>query len=165
MKAIFGHDASVNEERTSDSTQFAFNPLAISLSHHAIRGVDMTMIDVVDRYFVAAEAADVDELRRIYAPDATIWHNDGAGDLTVDEHLHNLAMLFGAMPSATFEVKRRSEVEGGVFQTHTFHGVLPDGTPVAVDAALFVGVADNRVTRIEEYFDAGAVAAVFAAVE
>ena len=32
-------------------------------------------LDVAERLFKAIEAADIDAVREIYAPDAEIWHN------------------------------------------------------------------------------------------
>lgn len=123
----------------------------------------MSMSEVADRFFAAAENADVDGMRRLYAPEATIWHNDGTGDQTVDENLSSLAVLFGSMRSVKFEVKRRVEIPGGIFQTHTLHGVLPDGEQIDLDAAMFMGVENDKVTRIEEYFDVATVTAMFEA--
>ncbi|WP_218835191.1 nuclear transport factor 2 family protein [Rhodococcus sp. ACPA1] len=123
----------------------------------------MSVNEVVNSFFEAAENADVEGLRRLYAPDATIWHNDGAGDQSVDENLESLAVLFGGMLSVKFEVKRRVEVPGGVFQTHTLHGVLPNGERVDLDAAMFMQVDAGQVSRIEEYFDVSTVTAMFAA--
>ena len=32
-------------------------------------------LDVAERFFKAIEAADIDAVKEIYAPDAEIWHN------------------------------------------------------------------------------------------
>jgi ketosteroid isomerase-like protein len=62
-----------------------------------------------------------------------------------------------------YEIVRRAEVDGGVFQQHVLHGRLPDGSAVAMPAAMYLQIADGRVRRIEEYLDSAHAAPIRAA--
>jgi uncharacterized protein len=48
---------------------------------------------------------------------------------------------------------------------HVLRGLLPDGTEVALHAAMYLRVRDGRITRIEEYLDSAQRAAIRAARE
>jgi len=86
------------------------------------------MHDLGDRLVAAIVAGDVDAVRAIYAPDATIWHNFDQRDQTVDENLATLADL------------------------HVLTGDARGG-PLAMPAMIRFAVADGCITRLEEYLD------------
>jgi ketosteroid isomerase-like protein len=122
-----------------------------------------TVLETVERFFAAVEAGDLTALAAIYAPDARIWHNDDGLEQEVPANLRVLRGLHRVVDDLRYEVVRRAEVDGGVFQQHVLHGRLPDGTAVAVPAAIYLGVRDGRVERIEEYLDSAQVSPIKAA--
>jgi uncharacterized protein len=113
----------------------------------------MSRIDLVERYFSAVERGDLDTVRDIYSPDATIWHNGGFGEQTVSENIATLEVMCGGIAGLRYEILRREEVTDGVFQTHVLRGHLDDGRTVALEAAMFLVVKDDHIIRVEEYFD------------
>ena|SRR3984957_15869284 len=110
-------------------------------------------VEVVERFFAALEAGDIDTVRAIYSPDALIWHNDDLIEQGVDDNLKVLAGLHKAVSGLRYEIVRRVPAADGVIQQHVLRGSLPDGQPVALHAAMYLRVEDGHVTRIEEYLD------------
>jgi ketosteroid isomerase-like protein len=62
-----------------------------------------------------------------------------------------------------YEIIRRVPAPDGVLQQHILRGQLPDGSDVALHAAMYLQVRDGHVTRIEEYLDSGQRAKIKAA--
>ncbi|MFI6322552.1 nuclear transport factor 2 family protein [Nonomuraea sp. NPDC050556] len=108
---------------------------------------------LIDRFFAAIEAGDVDLVRALYTPDAVIWHNDDLLEQSVEDNLRVLGGLHRVLSDLSYEVVRRAEVPDGVLQQHVLHGRLPDGREVALHCAMYLRVRDGRVARIEEYLD------------
>lgn len=120
-------------------------------------------IATVERFFAALEAGDVDTVRAIYAEDARIWHNDGGAEQHVEDNLQLLRGLHQVVAALRYDVATRAELGDRVVQQHVLRGRLPDGTEVAMPAAMFLTVADGRVVRIEEYLDSAQAAPIRAA--
>lgn len=123
-------------------------------------GVRMEPLEVVRQMFEAMERGDTARMSELYSPVATIWHNDGHGDQSASDNIALLSAFHQVISDLRYDVKRRFAVAGGVFQSHVARGTLPDGEGFAVDAAVYLGVADGRVTRVEEYFDPRSLAKI-----
>src|SRR5690349_11092557 len=124
---------------------------------------DGDAIATVERFFAALEEGDTDLLARIYTPDARIWHNDASGEQGVEDNLKVLRGLHAVVSGLHYEIARRFPMDGGVVQQHVLRGTLPDGSAVAMPAAMFLYVDGGRVTRIEEYLDSAQAAPIRAA--
>lgn len=122
-------------------------------------------VEVVERFFAALEAGDIDAVRAIYAPDAVVWHNDDLIEQPVEENLKVLAGLHRAVSGLHYEIIRRVPADDGVIQQHVLRGTLPGGQPVALHAAMYLQVKDGRITRIEEYLDSAKRSSIRAARE
>jgi ketosteroid isomerase-like protein len=109
--------------------------------------------DLVNRFFAALEAGDIDTLRGIYAPDAVIWHNDDLIEQPVEDNLKVLRGLHRAMSGLRYDIIRRAPTPDGVLQQHILRGHLPGGTEAEIHAAMYLQVRDGHITRIEEYLD------------
>jgi ketosteroid isomerase-like protein len=108
---------------------------------------------LVDRFFAAIERGDVDEIRRLYHPEARIWHNFDQAVQGVEENLATLAWMVGRLFDRRYEVLRRDPLVDGIVQQHVLRGVTRAGEPFALPACIFVRCRDGRVTGIEEYLD------------
>jgi len=86
--------------------------------------------ELVDRFFVAIEAGDLDTLREIYAPDAVIWHNDDLLEQSVNDNLKVLQGLHRAVSGLRYDVTRRAATADGVLQQHVLRGRLPSRSGV-----------------------------------
>lgn len=113
--------------------------------------------EIAGRLIAAITTGDADALRRLYAPDARIWHNEDGAEQNVEDNLRTLRWLARTVRDLRYEEIRRDPLPWGYVQRHVLRGGLPDGTPVEVPACLFVTVVDGRISRIEEYADSRAV--------
>ena len=120
-------------------------------------------VAIVERFFAALEAGDTDLLARLYTPDARIWHNDASGEQGVEDNLRVLRGLHAVVSGLHYDVGRRFPMDGGVVQQHVLRGTLPDGSAVAMPAAMFLYVEGGQVRRIEEYLDSAQAAPIRAA--
>ncbi|MFI5613268.1 nuclear transport factor 2 family protein [Amycolatopsis sp. NPDC051903] len=121
-----------------------------------------TNTSLVNDYFRAIERGDLDAVRASYAPDAVIWHNDGAGEQDLEANLAVLRVLSGGIRDLHFDVSRRVDVGDGVFQQHVLRGQLPNGEESALDTVMYLAVTGGKITRIEEYFDVATVTRIIA---
>ncbi|WP_418064283.1 nuclear transport factor 2 family protein [Pimelobacter simplex] len=117
------------------------------------------MIDLADRFFAAAAAHDLDAVRALYADDARIWHNWDDHEQDVDENLATLGSLPQRYDRFDYDAVRTVALPDGFVRQHDI--VVARGDRSARVPAILRGyVADGRITRIEEYFDLGQLAAV-----
>jgi uncharacterized protein len=121
--------------------------------------------ELVLRFFAALEAGDIDTVREIYAPDAVIWHNDDLVEQSVEDNLKVLRGLHRAVSDLRYDIVRRVPAPDGVLQQHVLRGRLPDGSDVALHAAMYLQVRDGHITRLEEYLDSAQRSAIRAARE
>jgi ketosteroid isomerase-like protein len=108
---------------------------------------------IIDRFFAAIEAGDIEAVRRLYAPDAVIWHNDDLIEQNVEDNLKVLTGLHRAVSGLHYEIVRRAELPDGVLQQHVLHGALPNGKAVTLHCAMYLRVRDGHIARIDEYLD------------
>jgi ketosteroid isomerase-like protein len=115
---------------------------------------------VAAQFFAAIEAGDVEAIRGIYAPDAVVWHNNDEIEQPVEQNLLVLRWVVNNVKGWHYEDVRRSAFEGGFVQQHVGKGIAPSGKPFSMPACIVGQVRDGRVTRIDEYLDSAAVAAL-----
>ena len=124
----------------------------------------MSHITILDQFVHAVENGDEQKLRELYHPDAKIWHNDGMGDQDIEANLEILRLMHANIAGLAYDVRRQSETTDGVYQQHLVRGTLPNGSPVDIDACIFMAIEDGKIVRIEEFFDASRVQQVLSAV-
>ena len=108
----------------------------------------------------AITATDVDALRRIYAPDVVIWHNFDQIEQVLDDNLKVMHWMGKRMPDMSYEDIRRQPTPSGYVQQHILRGTAPDGTKLEMPACLVVTIEGERITRLDEYLDPAAAAAL-----
>jgi uncharacterized protein len=121
--------------------------------------------ELVRRFFAALEAGDIDTVREIYAPDAFIWNNGDLTEQPVEDNLKVLRGLHRVVSDLHYEVVRRVPAPDGVLQQHVVRGRLPDGSDIALHAAMYLQVRDGHITRVEEYMDSAQLSSIRAARE
>ena len=109
--------------------------------------------EIVDRFFAAIEAGDIETVRAMYDPGCLIWHNDDLLEQPVEDNLKVLQGLHRAVSGLRYDIVRRAETADGVLQQHVLRGRLPNGAEVELHAAMYLQVRDGHITRIEEYLD------------
>lgn len=109
------------------------------------------------RFFDAIEAGDVETARRCYAPDARIWHNTEEQAQDVSTNLKVLRGLIAVTTRRRYLDRRLTVHPGGFAQQHVLLAERLDGPCLRLPAALICAVADDRITRLDEYFDSRAL--------
>jgi len=118
-------------------------------------------LEVARRYAAASASGDEPALRELHEPDAVVWHNHDGVDQSVDQNLHLGAWLRRTVPDLRFEDVRHTATTDGFVQRHLMTGTAPDGTSLGVYSCLIVTLSDRgRISRVEEYLDSAAVAAL-----
>lgn len=124
----------------------------------------MSKLRVVQEFFACVEQGDFEGMRACYAPEATVWHNDGQPEQTVEENVAAVSAVAGVLSGLRYDVIRRVEFEEGVFTQHVLRGELPDGREFRLDAAMYLRVANDRIQRVEEYYDTRQAADLYEAL-
>ncbi len=115
---------------------------------------------VAERFFRAVERGDIDEVARIYAPDARIWHNFSNKSQSVEENLKTLGWVARKLANRRYDVLRRAVIPGGFMQQHVLRGTLSDGSDFSMPACIVCQVDGDRITLLEEYLDPAQAAAM-----
>ncbi|MEW2458498.1 nuclear transport factor 2 family protein [Streptomyces albus] len=102
------------------------------------------------------EAYDFEGVRAMCTEKATVWHNDGRGDQTIDEKLEQLRPLTGTVGSLRFDITRQFHSADEVLQQHVLRLAMPDGSQSEVHAAMYFRFDGYLIDRMEEYvYEAG----------
>ena len=112
----------------------------------------------------AATAGDFDGLRQLFAPDAILWHNFDDTAKPVDVALANLAGMQSVLVRSWQEESRTTYTETGFVAQHYGCAELVNGEEVRVPVCVVATVDGGRITRFDEYIEAGAIAPVLAAL-
>ncbi|WP_047867693.1 nuclear transport factor 2 family protein [Nocardiopsis sp. RV163] len=103
-------------------------------------------------YLRALENRDWKSARAMCAETATVWHNDGKGEQSIEENIAGMEGQIAAIESMRYDVLRQLSQPGEVLQQHVVHVATTDGTRGEVHAAVYFGFDDaGRIRRIEEY--------------
>jgi ketosteroid isomerase-like protein len=119
---------------------------------------------VASRLTRAISAADVDELARLYVPNAVIWHSFDQVEMALSDVL-NLVKAIGSVSACNVEVTNTLPTEIGFVQTQRNTYSLRDGRTTFFYAALVVTLNDEgRILRLDEYLDRAGLAPLVAAL-
>ncbi|BCJ50561.1 hypothetical protein Asp14428_20360 [Actinoplanes sp. NBRC 14428] len=102
-------------------------------------------------YLRSLERADWDTARAMCADTATVWHNDGKGDSTIDENVKGMADKIHTIESLRYEIIRQFAQRDEVLQQHVVHVATTGGMRGEVHAAVYFRFENGLITRIEEY--------------
>jgi uncharacterized protein len=117
-------------------------------------------LELGDRLFEAICSGDLDAVREIYAPQVRVWHNFDRVEQSLEENLRVLAWVVKNVAGLRYEHVRRQRTESGFVQQHLLCGTAPGGEPLEIAACLVCRVDGGRITRIDEYLDSAALAAL-----
>jgi ketosteroid isomerase-like protein len=117
-------------------------------------------VDIADRLFKAIEAADIDGVRDLYAPDAVIWHNNDGVEQTPDQNLRVLQWVVDNLRDRSYDDVRRQFTDTGFVQQHVLRCTRADGTRQEMPACIVVTCADGKITRLDEYLDSAHIARI-----
>jgi uncharacterized protein len=116
---------------------------------------------LADKLFAAIEANDLQTLRdEVYAPEIVVWHNHDNHEQLLEENLKVLNWLHRKVADKRYEDVTRLPTPTGFVEQHALRGTAPDGTELDVLACLVVTVTGDRISRVDEYVDGAAIAAL-----
>jgi ketosteroid isomerase-like protein len=115
---------------------------------------------VADRLFAAIEAGEVDAVRELYDPAVEVWHNTDRAAQGREENLATLDWVVCNLQGLRYTDVRRSATDDGFVQRHVLVATNRAGRRVEVPACVVATVRDGRITRLDEYLDSAAVAAM-----
>jgi ketosteroid isomerase-like protein len=117
---------------------------------------------VADRLGAAISARDADLIRAVYADDIVVWHPAFDQEMGKVENSGLLAKVFEITSELLYENIRRHPIADGVIQQHVLNGKFADGSPLpSLQVCMIIKVRDDKIVRIEEYFDSGTFASVW----
>lgn len=132
----------------------------MTTSEHTTSPADISLA-LAERLAAAIDANDLDALREeIYTPDVVVWHNDDQREQRVDENLKVLNWLHRKVGNKRYEAVVRHATPTGYVEQHVLRGTAPNGTELEIPACLVVTVTGGRISRIDEYLDSQAAAAL-----
>jgi ketosteroid isomerase-like protein len=115
---------------------------------------------LLDEFFAAIQRGDIDTVASLYADDVEVWHNVTRSSLAKAASLDLLRYWTRTVTNMRYHVLERRTFDGGAVQRHVVHGTA-HGTSLEVPVCIVFHVDGGRITRIYEYLDQAAVAAVF----
>lgn len=116
----------------------------------------MNTIETVETFFNAIESLDTRTVSDMYADDVSVWHNFSNAVQTKAENVAVLTGLCGLAESLRYEViERFSLAPDRIVQRHNLHIRLKKQPAelVVIPACIFITVAGDKITKIEEYLD------------
>ena len=111
--------------------------------------------EIADRLFGAIETGDVEAVRRLYEPDAVVWHNGDGVEQTVEQNLATLRWVVDNLADRSYDGVRRQPTPTGFVQQHVLRFTRSDGSRQELPACLVVtcDLEAGTLTRIDEYLD------------
>jgi ketosteroid isomerase-like protein len=114
---------------------------------------DLSPLELAERYVAATEAGDIEALRRLYAPDAVIWHNFDDLEKTVDEHMAMMGWVVENITGFRYDEIRRQRTDTGFVQQHRARGTLRDGSAFDLATCAVFEISGGRISRLDDYLD------------
>jgi len=113
---------------------------------------------VIDKFFGAIEAGNIDALKTIYHPDVIVWHNtDGLARQNTgqnrEDNMALLTVLTSIIKNWKYDIWFREATQSGVVQQHTLRGLLPSGEELAIPVCIVFQIVDGLIVRLDEYID------------
>ncbi len=103
-------------------------------------------------YLRALQSRDWTAARALCAETATVWHNDGKGEQSIEDNIEGMEGQIDAIESMRYDITRQLSQPGEVLQQHVVHVATKNGMRGEVHAAVYFRFDDKGlITRIEEY--------------
>lgn len=104
---------------------------------------------------IARDAAGVGEL---YADDVIVWRNGDNRELVKKQVMKVIGFLTTSVTNLEYADVRVTPTSDGFVQQHVLRCTSPSGAQVAAHTCLVARIADGRIARLDEYFDAAQLA-------
>ena len=115
--------------------------------------VDSAMRRLVNRFFDALEAGDLDTVADCYAPDMTMWVNLTGETSTREENLRVLAEGEAVSRRRTYNDRNINTFDDGFVVQYSCNVVAHNGRKVTLSSCLVGQVWDGKIVKLYEYMD------------
>ncbi|WP_218952424.1 nuclear transport factor 2 family protein [Amycolatopsis anabasis] len=115
------------------------------------RGMGQNIAEKALQWLRHLESYDFAGMRAMCTDKATVWHNDGAGQQTIDEKLKQLSPLAATVDSLRYDVIRQFRNANEVLHQQVLHLAMSDGSRSELHAAMYFRFEDGLIDRVEEY--------------
>ncbi len=105
------------------------------------------------RFVRAIEEHDSDEIERLYAPGAVVWHCHDRREQTAEESVAVYRAGLPALGQVTIAVLNCWPINGGCIQQQELRAVSPGRHDILLPMMVRYACEGGRITRIDEYFD------------
>jgi hypothetical protein len=113
--------------------------------------VSQDLKDKAITYLRHLENADWASARAMCSETASVWHNDGKGDETIEENITGMKDQINTIESMRYDIIRQFSQPNEVLQQHVVNVASKHGMRGKVHAAVYFRFEDGLITRIEEY--------------
>jgi ketosteroid isomerase-like protein len=117
----------------------------------------MDQNSLLDDFFDAIAAGDIDAVGDLYTDDVQVWHNVTDRALDHDGSLALLRYYVRTVDERHYEILARHHWDGGAVQRHVLHGRVGE-TVMRAPVCLTFAFRDGRISAIHEYVDEQAIA-------
>ena len=117
---------------------------------------------LANRFFDSVVTGDLAAIQDSYAPNAVIWHNTDKIEQSREDNLRTLRFVVGMLRERSYDQRRLEVFPGGFVQQHVLNAVRQDGKKVSLEACIVARVENGKITRLDEYLDRAATAALTA---
>jgi ketosteroid isomerase-like protein len=125
---------------------------------------EAAMIAFARRFFDAVARGDLETVRSTYAPNAVIWTAQDPAERTPEQNLAVLGWVKDNIKNFRYEDVRCQATPSGFVEQHTTCGTAPGGAEFRFPACLVVRVENERITRLDEYFDTAPLTAALSQI-
>lgn len=110
-------------------------------------------LELAEKMSSFAADKNIAVVREIYHDNAEIWHNYDNKNLTVQEVVELVEVIFSSFSELAFKNIRRFALKNGFMQQHEIVGTHINGKSLNVPACVIVTVKADKISRLEEYID------------
>jgi ketosteroid isomerase-like protein len=112
---------------------------------------------LLNEFFAAITAGDIDAVGEMYTDDVQVWHNVTDRALDREGSLTLLRYYVRTVDQRRYEILERRHWDGGAVQRHVLHGRVGE-TVMRAPVCLTFAFRDGRISAIHEYVDEQAIA-------
>jgi ketosteroid isomerase-like protein len=107
------------------------------------------------RFFDALERADIDTIAKLYAPGMQLWVNVTGKEISADENLAVLRDGAKLHRRRTYDDRTINTFDTGFVVQYSVNVVAHSGKRTSLSACVIAQCRDGKITRLDEYLDAG----------
>ncbi len=120
---------------------------------------DVVIQALAQQFFDAIEAGDIETMQSSFVPDAEIWHNTDERVVSAAQTAQTLTGMVTRIKDRSYADRRLTVYPGGFVQQHVLTGKrVEDNVEVRLPCAIICKVENEKITRLDEYFDSAHVA-------